>query len=174
MHSHMHVFLISQHSSQSEQVKMDSDKFQNMIDNSNLWNDASDHTHWITRLVTSLLSSGGVTDEVLLLVMPVCEVKVISIRMFMCTTLSCFITKVEFCELVFPMLIYSILANQNAECTAVLTCQFIGFLKANVKVNNGKVTVATNSSYIPSLRTIIDTILFLRKINKPSERLVYF
>ena len=83
-----------------------------------------------------------------------------------------FSTKVEFCELVFPMLIYNILANQNAECTAVLTQQFSGFLKANVKVNDGKVSMATNSSYIPSLRTIIDTILFLRNVNKPSERFV--
>ena len=83
-----------------------------------------------------------------------------------------FSTKVEFCELIFPMLIYNILANQNAECTAVLTRQFSGLLKANVKVNNGKVSMATNSSYISSLRTIIDTILFLRNIDKPSERFV--
>jgi len=153
---------------------MDGDKFQSMIDNSHLWNDASDHTHWITRLVTSLLSSGGVTDEVLLLVTQVCEVKVnseISNRMFVCTTLS--YLKVEFCELVFPMLIYNILANQNAECTAVLTHQFTEFLKENVTITSGNVTMATKSSYITSLRTIIDTILFLRKINKPSERLAY-
>ena len=83
-----------------------------------------------------------------------------------------FSTKVEFCELIFPMLIYNILANQNAKCTAVLTRQFSGLLKANVKVNNGKVSMATNSSYISSLRTIIDTILFLRNIDKPSERFV--
>ena len=69
------------------------------------------------------------------------------------------------------MLIYNILANQNAECTALLTQQFTGLLRANVTVNiNGKVTMATNASYIPSLRTIIDTVLFLRKINKPNER----
>lgn len=67
---------LSQHSSQSGQVKVDSSKFQNKIDNSHVWNDASDHNRWITRLVTSLLDSGGVTDEVLLLVTPVCEVKV--------------------------------------------------------------------------------------------------
>ena len=68
-----HIF---QHCSQSGQVKVDINKFQNKIDNSNLWNDASDHSNWITRLVTSLLSSGGVIDEVLLLITPVCEVKV--------------------------------------------------------------------------------------------------
>ena len=67
---------VSQHLSQSAQVKLDSNKFQNKIDNSCLWNDASNHSQWITRLVTSLLSSGGVTDEVFLLVTPVCEVKV--------------------------------------------------------------------------------------------------
>ena len=70
------------------------------------------------------------------------------------------------------MLIYNILANQSKECTAILTQQFTGFLKANVKINDGKVTMATDSSYVPSLRTIIDTVLFLRKINKPSERFV--
>ena len=71
-----HNTSFSQHSSQSGQVKVDSNKFQNKIDNSHLWNDASDHNHWITRLVISLLGSGGVTDEVLLLVTSVCEVKV--------------------------------------------------------------------------------------------------
>ena len=71
------------------------------------------------------------------------------------------------------MLIYNILANQNAECTAVLTHQFSELLKANVKINDGKVTMATNSSYIPSLRTLIDTILFLRNIDRSSERFVY-
>lgn len=70
------ITCFSQHSSQSGQAKVDSEKFQNRIDNCHLWNDAMDHNHWITRLVTSLLSSGGVTDEVLLLVTPVCEVKV--------------------------------------------------------------------------------------------------
>lgn len=164
------VSSLSQHSSQSGQVKVDSRKFQNKIDNSHLWNDASDHNHWITRLVTSLLDSGGVTDEVLLLVTPVCEVKVNNCYQYHNTcSLS---TKVEFCEVIFPMLIYNILANQNTECTAVLTRQFSGFLKANVKVNDGKVSMATNSSYIPSLRTIIDTILFLRNIDKPNGRFV--
>lgn len=70
------------------------------------------------------------------------------------------------------MLIYNILANRSTECTAILTQQFTRFLKANVKINDGKVTMATDSSYVPSLRTIIDTVLFLRKINKPSERFV--
>lgn len=78
--------------------------------------------------------------------------------------------KVEFCDLIFPMLIYNILANQNVECTAVLSQKFTGFLKENVTVNDSKVAIASNSSYIPSLRTIIDTVLFLRKIDKPSER----
>ena len=34
------------------------------------------HEAWITRLVTALLDSGGITDPVLLLVKPVCQVKV--------------------------------------------------------------------------------------------------
>ena len=34
------------------------------------------HESWITGLVTSLLDSGGVSDQVLLLVKPVCQVKV--------------------------------------------------------------------------------------------------
>ena len=74
--------LSSQHSSQSGQVRMDGDKFKNKMNNSHLWNDASDHAHWITRLVTSLLISGGVTDEVLLLLMPVCEIKVSLILLY--------------------------------------------------------------------------------------------
>ena len=34
------------------------------------------HESWITSLVTGLLECGGVTDQVLLLVKPVCQVKV--------------------------------------------------------------------------------------------------
>lgn len=55
---------------------IDGDQFQNAVGNSHLWNDTSEYTLWITKLVTSLLNSGGVTNEVLLLIAPVCEVKV--------------------------------------------------------------------------------------------------
>jgi hypothetical protein len=34
------------------------------------------HSDWLTKLVITLLSSGGVSDEVLTLVRPVCKVKV--------------------------------------------------------------------------------------------------
>ena len=62
---------------------IDGDQFQTTVDNSHLWNDTSEYTRWVTKLVTSLLSSGGVTNEVLLLIAPVCEVKVK--KTMMCT-----------------------------------------------------------------------------------------
>lgn len=55
------------------------------IDTSSLWvpqcchdntSDTAVHESWITGLVTSLLDSGGVSEQVLLLVKPVCQVKV--------------------------------------------------------------------------------------------------
>lgn len=38
--------------------------------------DTAVHESWITRLVTGLLDSGGVSEQVLVLVKPVCQVKV--------------------------------------------------------------------------------------------------
>ena len=55
------------------------------IDTQSLWipqyhhgnsGDVAMHEAWITRLVTALLDSGGVMDQVLLAVRPVCQVKV--------------------------------------------------------------------------------------------------
>ena len=37
---------------------------------------SSSHREWITKLVTTLINSGGVSNEVLLLLKPVCQVKV--------------------------------------------------------------------------------------------------
>ena len=68
--------LFSQYHSQSDHIMIDGDQFHTTMDNSYLWNDTSNYTQWITNLVTSLLKSGGVTDEVLLLIASVCEVKV--------------------------------------------------------------------------------------------------
>ena len=34
------------------------------------------HSEWLTKLVITLLSSGGVSEEVLVLIRPVCKVKV--------------------------------------------------------------------------------------------------
>ena len=48
------------------------------LDVENLWIPAANVTHgsWITRLVSTLITSGAVNDEVLVLLKPVCETKV--------------------------------------------------------------------------------------------------
>ena len=52
--------------------------FPALVDVADLWIPSGGVTHgnWITRLVTTLMDSGGVTDEVLVLLKPVCQVKV--------------------------------------------------------------------------------------------------
>ena len=67
----------------------------------------------------------------------------------------------------FPILIYDILTSQDTRCIDVLTCRVTEFFNFHIAMDNGSVT---KSSHIHSLRVIINTILFLRKINKPSER----
>ncbi|XP_014671561.1 PREDICTED: serine-protein kinase ATM-like [Priapulus caudatus] len=54
----------------------------------------STHADWITNLVCYLIKSTAVTDEMLLLLEPICK------------------AKVEFCELVLPYLVHSILARR--------------------------------------------------------------
>ena len=50
-----------------------------MVDVSELWLPTGRdvlHSEWLTKLVITLLSSGGVSEEVLVLIRPVCKVKV--------------------------------------------------------------------------------------------------
>ena len=56
--------------------------FPALVDVADLWIPSGGVTHgnWITRLVTTLMDSGGVTDEVLLLLKPVCQVKVSALK----------------------------------------------------------------------------------------------
>ncbi len=63
---------------------MNPDLFSGTVDVSELWlpvsqggaQSSTSHSKWLTKLVITLLSSGGVSDEVLTLVRPVCKVKV--------------------------------------------------------------------------------------------------
>ena len=51
--------------------------FRIMIKDPDLWSpDHNDHNAWIINLVCALIDSGGVTDEILRLLQPICKVKV--------------------------------------------------------------------------------------------------
>ena len=51
--------------------------FNTMMNHDQLWTPShKDHAHWITVLVTKLLLSSGVHDNILRLLEPVCKVKV--------------------------------------------------------------------------------------------------
>lgn len=76
-----------------------------VIDVPSLWQPSEDHSSWLTQLVLALLRSGGVSDEVLVLVEPVCQVKP------------------EFCEHIFPMVIYDLLSNDGTKHCDVLSKQ---------------------------------------------------
>ena len=57
-----------------------------------LWKPSHDHASWLKELLCALITSGGVSDEVLSLVKPVCRVKP------------------SFCEKVFPLVVHDILS----------------------------------------------------------------
>uniref|UniRef100_A0A7M4F6F5 non-specific serine/threonine protein kinase n=1 Tax=Crocodylus porosus TaxID=8502 RepID=A0A7M4F6F5_CROPO len=68
------------------------------IDDVNLWiPQGVSHETWVKNLTCSLLNSGGVKDEVLLLLRPMCEVKT------------------DFCQTLLPYLIHDILLNDSNE-----------------------------------------------------------
>ena len=61
-------------------IPFNSSSFVSAVDIPELWLPMSgaqvSHSVWLTKLVITLLSSGGVSDEVLTLITPVCRVKV--------------------------------------------------------------------------------------------------
>ena len=62
-----------------------------------LWKPSQDHSTWLRELVCCLITNGGVSDEVLSLVKPVCQVKL------------------SFCESVFPLVVHDILSSNTGD-----------------------------------------------------------
>ena len=66
-----------------------------MVDVPSLWQPSHEWANHLTKLLSSLIRSGGVRDEVLSLIEPLCQIKS------------------EFCEQVFSLIVYDILKNHK-------------------------------------------------------------
>ncbi|XP_019856363.1 PREDICTED: serine-protein kinase ATM [Amphimedon queenslandica] len=104
-----------------------------------LWKPSQDHSSWLRELVCSLITSGGVSDEVLSLVKPVCQVKL------------------SFCESVFPLVVHDILSSNSGEKSIMesLSKQVGDFLTESVSMDP-----------IPhqSINSVINIVMSLRKM----------
>ena len=70
------MFLVLQSPSSSEMAQ-DLQQFHDCVGNVDVWEaEHGDHARWVTDLCAALLQSGAVTDLVLSLLQPVCQMKV--------------------------------------------------------------------------------------------------
>jgi len=120
------------------------------------------HEQWLTRLACTLIESGFVQDEILLILSPMCK------------------TKVEFTEHVFPYLIHNMLECGNDAIRTALSGQFRNFFS---HCNGSSVTPSRASSPLPtvvssssssgvkkeSVRTMLAVVTYLRTQNVPKK-----
>jgi ataxia telangiectasia mutated family protein len=114
-------------------------QFESTIDVSLLWQQPSlDYPQGLKDLVLALLDSGSVTDEVVKLVKPVCQVKL------------------QFCEDVFTLIIHDILKNEShPEYKIILSrqiCQFISH------------AVSLPVVPIQYVNILLDVVMYLRSV----------
>ena len=61
-------------------VKYSDTSFEQTIGDLSLWQSSDgDHSKWVRKLTVALIKSGGVKDEILLMLLPICQVKVLAI-----------------------------------------------------------------------------------------------
>lgn len=127
-----------------------------MVDVSSLWLPSNDSG--LTQLVSTLIKSGGVTDEVLSLIDPLCLIKS------------------EFCEQVFPLVIHDILrSNDNyrdvlSKQVNSLVC-FLKFLLNLFQFCQFFSKVKTDSTVpIHFVHILIDTIMYLRTVPRNNKK----
>ncbi|KAM8974926.1 serine-protein kinase ATM [Pelodytes ibericus] len=121
------------------------------------------HESWLKKLTCSLLDSGAVKSEVLLLLRPMCQVKV------------------DFCQAVLPYLLHNILLqDSNGTWRKLLSKQIQGFFTSccrSVSNTSRSATPASSDSEsetlvrgtldIASRRTMLSVVEYLRKQRRP-------
>ncbi|KAM9320664.1 serine-protein kinase ATM [Gastrophryne carolinensis] len=127
------------------------------------------HEAWIKKLACSLLESGGVKSEVLLLLKPMCEVKA------------------DFCQAVLPYFMHNILLQDPDNRWRTLLSKHIqAFFTScchSVPITSRSATPASSDSEseglarvtpdIASRRTMLSVVEFLRKQKRPGQRTAF-
>ncbi|PIO33252.1 hypothetical protein AB205_0126100 [Aquarana catesbeiana] len=137
------------------------------LDDQSLWIPQNvSHEDWIKNLTCTLLESGGVRSEVLLLLKPMCEVKP------------------DFCQAVLPYFIHNILQQDSVNLWRKLLSKYIqGFFTSccrSVPSSSRSATPASSDSEseglapgtvdITSRRTMLSVVEYLRKQRRMSEK----
>ncbi|XP_033125672.1 serine-protein kinase ATM-like [Anneissia japonica] len=136
-------------------------EFANILNDATLWNpESTNHDDWIRQLTCSLIDSGGVQDEFLRLLKPVCKVKV------------------EFAEQILAFLIHDILATGNAVFCEVLSNHIQSFFARHCGEGNhdsrAPTPMSIDMSFQPkskrSTLVMLQVVHYLRTQEKPSTR----
>ncbi|XP_006815117.1 serine-protein kinase ATM-like [Saccoglossus kowalevskii] len=142
-------------------ISADMESFSAKIGDPLLWiPDHGSHDDWICNLATTLINDGGINDEFLRLLTPICKVKV------------------SICERVLPFLVHEILLIGNETYKQVLSQQIQGFFsrhcgdledssKATTPLLTQGESSCTGKITKQSVRTMLDVIHYLRLQNKP-------
>ncbi|XP_069615249.1 serine-protein kinase ATM [Ranitomeya imitator] len=138
----------------------------NSVDDHTLWIPQNgNHEDWIKHLTCTLLTSGGVRSEVVLLLKPLCEVKA------------------DFCQAMLPYLIHNILLNDPNDTWRTLLSKHIkGFFASCCRsspTSSRSATPASSDSEseglargtvnIASRRTMLSIVEYLRKQMRPGQ-----
>ncbi|KAH3729489.1 hypothetical protein DPMN_055461, partial [Dreissena polymorpha] len=143
------------------------ERFQSTVDQESLWNPPhSNHGNWLVTLTSTLLESGAVRDEILVLIGSVCNIKT------------------ELCEMVLPYFVHDILETGSADHREVLSRRIGAFFSSHCGHGNGSVsrcqslTSATmltdgNKTAIcmnkESVRVMLNVVQYLRQQDRPKH-----
>ena len=162
---HLRAFVQSTGEPPLETVSSQDSMFISLANNSERWFvDGRSHRQWLTDLVSMLMSSGAVKNEVMILLRPICELKVSAVDpqtpsdKFKPSTFAGFL-QVEMCEEVFPMLVHSLLASGSEEHRHVLSRQMRCFFSLATSSTATSVPLA-------SIKTMLQMILHLRTTDR--------
>ncbi|KAK3095904.1 hypothetical protein FSP39_020638 [Pinctada imbricata] len=146
--------------SSQDSSNQNDDLFTSLVDQSDLWMPAKcGHKEWIQNLTCTIITSGGLKDELLSLLEPVCTLKV------------------GFCELILPFLIHNIVLDGDPSYREILSrhfCQF--FLQHCSAISGGRYPTSVNNCENKnicmnkdSLRTMLNVVHYLRQQDRPKE-----
>ncbi|XP_067675130.1 serine-protein kinase ATM-like [Haliotis asinina] len=132
------------------------ERFFQTVNTDSLWvPEHGDHRRWVTDLSCALLNSGSVTDDLLCLLAPICELRP------------------EFCEMVLPFLVHNILVAGIDDHWEVVSNRICSFFRTHCEIVCGGAGAAASSRDVSvccnkeSVQTMLHVVQYLRQQKRP-------
>ncbi|XP_071112563.1 serine-protein kinase ATM-like [Haliotis cracherodii] len=118
--NYLHPFKCKKKPVASEASTGNLERFFQTVNSDSLWvPEHGDHRRWVTDLKCALLNSGSVTDDLLRLLSPICELRP------------------EFCEMVLPFLVHNVLVAGIDDHWEVVSNRISGFFQTHCETVSG-------------------------------------